>query len=271
MPTITPFIVAGGKELLFLADRPGDAAMKVYGQKWNALGRDEQGRPNGAGPAEYVIAGRAVAVVVNPANKLESLTLEQVQAVFDGEVDSWSTLQAGDGKISAYGLRQGDPAAAVFYKECLPAEKFRKVTTKKDSAEAISAVAADPQGIAFVDLTALPAGPAKAGVKVLAIRIGTGATQRPVAPSADTIRNTSYPLSQRLFLYVHPQASDTAKDFARFIATCGQSEASPYTDTVKAVAETYRKHGLVPLAEIKPANRWPTTMPAAATTRPAAQ
>jgi ABC-type phosphate transport system substrate-binding protein len=58
-----------------------------------------------------------------------------------------------------------------------------------------------------------------------------------------------YPLSQRLWLYVHPQASDTAKDFVKFIATCGASEASPYADTVKAVMDTYRKHGLVPLAD----------------------
>jgi len=56
-------------------------------------------------------------------------------------------------------------------------------------------------------------------------------------------------LSQRLWLYVHPQASDTARDFAKFIATCGASEASPYADTVKAVMDTYRKNGLVPLAD----------------------
>jgi TPP-dependent pyruvate/acetoin dehydrogenase alpha subunit len=66
-----------------------------------------------------------------------------------------------------------------------------------------------------------------------------------------------YPLSQRLYLYVHPKASDTARDFVKFIATCGGStsltagaaEASPYADTVKAVMDTYRKHGLVPLAD----------------------
>jgi hypothetical protein len=66
-----------------------------------------------------------------------------------------------------------------------------------------------------------------------------------------------YPLSQRLWLYVHPQASDTARDFVKFIATCGgstsltagASKATPYADTVKAVMDTYRKHGLVPLAD----------------------
>ncbi len=58
-------------------------------------------------------------------------------------------------------------------------------------------------------------------------------------------------------MYVHPQAGDTARGFVKFIATCGGStsltagaaEASPYADTVKVVMDTYRKHGLVPLAD----------------------
>jgi hypothetical protein len=58
-----------------------------------------------------------------------------------------------------------------------------------------------------------------------------------------------YPLSSRVYLYVHPKASDTAKDFAKFVATCGGSEAGPYADTVKAVMDTYQKHGLIPLAD----------------------
>jgi hypothetical protein len=76
-----------------------------------------------------------------------------------------------------------------------------------------------------------------------------------------------YPFSQRMFLYVHPQARETAKDFAKFMATCGASTAERPKDgsepswmndamrgvfadeTVKAVMETYAKHGLIPLAD----------------------
>jgi hypothetical protein len=134
-------------------------------------------------------------------------------------------------------------------------------TVKKDTAEVLAALSADPLGIAFVDLSALPADPAKAGVKVLAVTAGGKA----VMPSAESIRTAMYPFSQRLFLYVHPKASDTAKDFAKFIATCGQSEASPYTDTLKAVAETYRKNCLIPLAVVQPArSSFPTSAPAKA-------
>ena len=85
---VSPFVAAGGKELLLLADRPSKQAMKLHGQKWNALA------PGGTGPKEYVIAGRAAAIIVNKANKLESLTLGQLQAIFGGEMDNWA--MAGD-------------------------------------------------------------------------------------------------------------------------------------------------------------------------------
>jgi phosphate transport system substrate-binding protein len=266
-PAVSPFVAAGGKELLLLADKPSDKAMQVHGAKWNELN-----------PAEYLLAGRGVAIIVNPANKLESLTLEQVRSIFGGEVDDWAVigstgLTAGGGlggaaggspagkkpagaagvPIHAFGLRGSDLAGAIFNKECLSEGKIKKVTFKKDTAETLAAVSMDTQAIAFVDLAAIPA--TGQSVKILGIQINTGknAGEAPATrvcqPTAENIKNAMYPFSQRLYLYVHPKASETAKDFAKFIATCGGSEASPYADTVKSVMETYRKNGLIPLAD----------------------
>ena len=210
-----------GKEFLLLEDRPGERALATHGQKWNELN-----------PAEQMLAGRAVAVIVNPSNKLEALTLEQVTSIFSGEVDNWKMLAAGDGKINRLGLRGSDPAAKVFYKEAAPAGKLGGVTVKMNTAEAVSAVSMDANAIAFVDLTAIPEGQT---VKVLPITVNG----KPVRPTADSIQNAMYPLSQRLFLYVHPKASDTAKDFVKFI-------------TSGACDETFKKNGLIPFSAATP-------------------
>jgi len=282
---------SGVRELLLLGDKPSPRAMEVHGKKWNSLGVDEDGKSDGTGPVEYVVAGRAVAVVVNSTNKVESLTLGQIQAIFRGEVDDWAVIGgtelaagrpvAGDaagGKaripIRSFGLRAGGAdarssvVAGVFHSEVVAAGKIKRMVVKKDTAEVVAAVSMDSQAIGFVDLTAIPgmgagvlAGDVVVGaladdlaaggqsVRVLAIQMGTGERAKFILPTADNIKNAMYPLSQRLYLYVHPQASETAKDFAKFMATCGASEASPYTDTVKAMMEAYRKHGLIPLAE----------------------
>ena len=251
---------ASVRELLVLGDKPSSRAMELHGEKWNSLGVDKDGKPDGTGPKEHMIAGRAAAIIVNPANKLESLTLGQIQAIFQGEVDDWAVIggteltpPAGPGgrpgtlDIHAFGLYSREPATAIFEKEGVPRDKWKHVTLKKDTAEALAAVSMDLQAIAFVDLAAIPA--AGQSVKVLPVKFGQGEKARNIAPTAENIKNAMYPLSQRYFLYVHPKASDTAKDFASFLATCGGSEASPYADTVKAVMDTYRKHGLIPLAD----------------------
>jgi ABC-type phosphate transport system substrate-binding protein len=200
-------LAAGGKELLFLADKPSARAMELHGKQWNALGRDANGLPNGTGPAEYMLAGRAAAVIVNPANKIDALTIGQVQAIFGGEVADWGTLgstglrpkatprQAGSGQgisrlrpeatprqaIKVYGLRSDDLATGIFEKECLERAKWKKVAIKKDSAEVLAAVSMDPQAIGFVDLAGISA--TGQSIKILAIKLGTGERAKLILPT----------------------------------------------------------------------------------------
>jgi len=70
----------------------------------------------------------------------------------------------------------------------------------------------------------------------------------PVLPTPANIKSGTYPLSQRLYVYVHLTARATARDFVKFIATSGGSEATPYADTVQAVMKTCNKHNVIPLA-----------------------
>ena len=295
LPAIGDFVSggAGMRELLFLADKPSARAMDVHGEKWNALGRDKDGKPDGTGPAEHVLAGRAVAVIVNPANKLSSLTLGQLRAIFGGKVKDWNTIggtglatgggtglglpasprqaglgasgKAGSGKagpgatggaaappqagaakelrIHAFGVRVKDPATAVFEKECLSRYKWGRVVAKKDTAAAVAAVSMDPQAIAYVDLMAIPGlssaaltgSFAAAGQNVKVLAIQTSARTKPILPTLQNIRSATYPLSQRLYVYVHPKASNVAKTFETFMTSVLATEA-------------FRHNNLLPLA-----------------------
>jgi len=235
---------AGERELLMLGNRPSDRAIQVHGQRWIDLQAEE-----------HLLAGRAAAIVVNPANQLESVTVQRLGAIFGGEVVDWAVvgstgLTASGGaavRIQCFGVPSRDAAGRVFEKECLEAGKFRGVQRLADTAAVVRAVSMDRGAIGFVDLAALAEG--GQAVKVLGIQIGLGEGARVIQPTPETVGNAMYPLSERLYLYVHPKASETAKDFAKFIATCGGSEATPYADTVKAVMEAYGKNGLIPLAD----------------------
>ncbi len=237
------FLGGEGKQaLLLLNDRPSVQALAALGERWEKVK-----------PTEYLIAGRGAAIIVNPANQLASLTQDQVRGLFKGEIADWGLLggtglaaSGNKAPITAYGLPAGDPVSAILQQEGVLVQSHQ-VTAKKDSAEVLAAVAADSQGIGVVDLAALPVG--DKSVRVLAIQIGTGNKAELVPPTPDNLKNAMYPYAQRVYLYVHPQASDAAKDFAKFVATCGAAEATPYADTLKTTMDAYRKSGLIPLAD----------------------
>lgn len=259
--SIGAFITGGGRtrEIMLLGGLPSARAMELHGKNWQALSDGHKnGQPPAGGPKEHMLAGRAVAVVVNAANPLTALRLSQLQSIFSGELMDSAVIGdgarkpspggAGKPQISLYGLPPSDPAGAVFAREALPQNKWKRVTLKANTAEVLSAVSADPQAMGFIDLAALP----RSGqtVKVLGLQIGERDQVKVVQPTPENIRNAAYPLSERLYLYVHPQASETARGFATFVTTCGESAANPYTDTVKIVMDAYLKHGLFPLADV---------------------
>lgn len=239
-----------GKELLVLAAAPGEEALAIHGSKWRAME-----------PERHVLGGRAVAIVAHAMNKLDHLTAEQVRVVFVGQIDDWGVLgakpAAGKTAIQRYGLGLPDEAAKLFYRKVLTAHEAGLIQRKKDSAAVLAAVSMEPNAIAFVDYVDLPAEPAKAGVKVLAVgKEGAGTW-----PSRGTILSGTYPLSERLYLYVNPSASPTAKDFVKFVLSGGGAAANPYVDVPKAVGEAFRKHGFVGPAPKAPASQ-PASLPA---------
>jgi ABC-type phosphate transport system substrate-binding protein len=221
-----------GGELLVLDNPPSDKALAVHGEKWNALKPDKK-----------VVAAHAVAIIVNPAIKLKSLTIEQVRSIFSGQTTDWKDLDAGEGKIAAYVLGSSNPASEVFRKEVLASEKLKGVDFKKGTAAAVAAVSMDKAAIAFVDLAEIPA----AGQTIKVIPIGPA--DKAVAPTAKAIRDGTYPLAHSLYVYVNPKASDTTKDFVAFIVACGGPEPCPFTDNVKVVADAFLKDGMIPLAD----------------------
>lgn len=204
-----------GNDLVLLNGSPGKEAMRVHGARWRALK-----------PAEHVLGGRAVAVIVHALNKLESLTLDQVRAVFSGEVRNWRVLAAAEAEVHRYGLKRPDPAADLFHKKVLGVHRLSSILLKKGTAEVVSALSIDPQGIAFVNFAEIP--PENEAVKVLAI----GRVDKAVRVTTETILDGSYALGERLMLYVSPKASETAKDFVKFMLA-------------DKCAETFRRHGLV--------------------------
>ena len=266
----------GGAELL-ISDGPiNSGAMAKHKIKWEALveaGAKTQPASQPTTPRiiktiepprmpEYVIAGRAVTVVVPLANKLDALTADQLRGIFIGQLRDWKLLNAIDtpgrtAEMHCYCLDRSDPAYDLFFAgmELRDAGGLGPVIRKKSSSEVLAALATDAMAIGFVDVAALPVERAERGVKVLGIRSGDDI----LLPDPQMIAAGKYPLAQRLHLYVHPQASQLTWDYVKFI-------------TMNDITnETYRRNGYISALPVmpKPWGTKKTVLSPAASSEPA--
>lgn len=230
-----------GADMLWLEAPPSAATLGVLADQWNQLS-----------PKEFVVGGKAVAILTNAANPVESLTLNQVRSIFSGEIDNWKRLGGADAKIACHALPATDPAAALFGKELLSPQNWKLTATHKTSAAVLAAVAGDANAIAMVDAVSLgdlsdsASQPAtRQAVRVLDLKVGRPGAERIVRLTRQTVADSRYPLSQRLILYVKPKASDLAQEFVDFVASRGRSAVSPFFSVSDEFRAALGKHGLL--------------------------
>lgn len=143
--------------------------------------------------------------IVNADNPVDSLTTEQIQKIYTGEITNWSEVGGEDGEIVLIGREAGSGTRDGF--ESITgtedACQYRQELTA--TGDVITAVAQNPNAIGYASL---------ASVKdsVRAVSVGG------VAPTEDTVKDGSYVI-QRPFVLVTKSGtplSDTAQKFFDF-------------------------------------------------------
>lgn len=187
--------------------------------------------------SENVLGLDGVAVVVNPANPLQSLSIEQVGRIFSGEITDWSALGGNSGAISIHARDDKSGTYDTFKSLVLDPLNLKLLAAAhryESSTELSDAVAADPGAIGFIGL------PYVRRSKVLGISAGAG--NPPIVPTQFTVGTEDYPLSRRLYLYLPGKApSKDAADFVEYaLSDAGQEvvkqigfiSQNPYTEKV---------------------------------------
>ncbi len=185
----------------------------------------DQAKAAGLDPFETTILRDALAVVVNPKNKITELTEEQVAKIFAGEITNWSEVGGDDADITVYtrneesgtfAYMEEDVIQKVLGKESAYADNVNK---QASAPAGLSAVAGDPDGIFYAGLGNLSEIP-EGSVKVLKVS-GTGAA---VEPSAATVEDGTYPIARGLFYYTN---GDPAKNDNKAIGAFVANALSP--------------------------------------------
>ena len=156
------------------------------------------------------VAKDGIAIIVNEASPLDSISLEEIELIFSGDVTDWSGISTQTGTISAYTRNTSSGTYAVFQKMGMSSRDYGPETQKMAGNEQIAAeVAKNPNGIGYVGLAYINT----PGVKVL-----------PVEGSAPDAAD--YPLARPLYYLINTNQSlsTTANDFIGFtFSPAGQS------------------------------------------------
>ena len=155
-----------------------------------------------------VLAYDGIAVIVNPENTVEDLTVEQIAAIYKGEITNWSEVGGIDAEIVLIGREAGSGTRGGF-EEIVGVEdqcQYRQELTS--TGDVITAVSQNPGAIGYASLASV-----KDTVK--AIKVGG------VAPSEETIKDETYAI-QRPFVLVTKEGTaltETAQAFFDFITS----------------------------------------------------
>lgn len=161
---------------------------------------------------EYkTIALDGIALVVNPNNKVENITLEQIKGIFTGEIKNWSELGGVDAEIVVVSRENGSGTRSAFEEIAKIGELLtEKAIIKSGNGEVASYVAGEQNAIGYTSFVTLESNSDK--IKGLQVES--------VKPEVVNVQNQTYKLSRPfIMIYDSSKINEAEKAFIDFLFT----------------------------------------------------
>jgi len=173
---------------------------------------DEKMKLQNAGKSvsEVIIAYDALAVVVNPENKVSKLTREQLEGIFTGKITNWKEVGGEDMKIIAYS-RETSSGTYEFFKESVLKNKnyMNGILSLPATGAIIQSISQTKGAIGYVGL-------AYVNNEVKALQVSYDGTSF-VEPNVANAKNKTYPIVRPLFYYYVKASERTVKPFIDYV------------------------------------------------------
>ncbi|MDR0645990.1 MAG: phosphate ABC transporter substrate-binding protein [Elusimicrobiota bacterium] len=156
-------------------------------------------------PKATVAAMDAIALIVNPQNKISGLTKEQVKDIYVGKTKNWKEIGGNDANIVAVSRDSSSGTFEAFNELALEKTRVRKDALMQASNRGVAGlVAATPGAIGYVGLGYL-------SNKTKTISVDG------VMPSVQTVLQNKYLYSRPLFMYTNGEPKGEVKQYLDFV------------------------------------------------------
>lgn len=159
---------------------------------------------------QITVAFDALSVVVNPENKVNQLTREQLEKIFTGAIKNWKEVGGEDEKIVVYSRESSSGTYEFFKEHVLDKKNYASTVLSMPATGAIVQSISQTKGaIGYIGLAY-----ETKEVKSLNVSYDQGATF--VAPSVEAAKDKSYPISRPLFYIYDKTKANNVKGFLDF-------------------------------------------------------
>lgn len=156
---------------------------------------------NGVTPVELVVARDAIAIIINPSNPVDELTIAQLSDIYSGRINNWAEVGGEDRPIVRLSRETNSGTHVYFLEEVLrrgdsdDTTLFSPTTLLLPSSEGIgteirqnpNAIGYDGLGYVTPDMKVVAVAPTPEGPFTL--------------PSAETVNGGTYPIARDLYIY----------------------------------------------------------------------
>ncbi len=177
----------------------------------------KEAEKQGVNPVEHIIARDAIAVIVNPGNPVNQLTLQQISDIYSGKISNWKEVGGEDRPIVRLS-RETNSGTHVYFLETVLrlGDKKDKTLFSMDtlllpsSEGIINEVRSNPNAIGYDGLGYVPK-----DLKMVAI--AKKANEAYILPAISTVNDKSYAIARDLYMYTAGEAVGAEKDYLDWI------------------------------------------------------
>jgi phosphate transport system substrate-binding protein len=178
----------------------------------------EEAEAAGVHPVEHVVAYDGIAVIVNPANPLDEISVGMLSDVYVGRIRDWGEAGApGLGEIQVISRDSASGTYEVFRDTVVTlggtdrSRDYAPEALRKASNQIIVTLVSQSRGaIGYVGLGYL-----NADVKPLSIVPLAGGDA--VAPAVGSVRDGSYPVARSLYCYTNGEPTGAVKQYLDWV------------------------------------------------------
>ncbi|MGC9434887.1 MAG: phosphate ABC transporter substrate-binding protein [Methanomicrobiales archaeon] len=158
---------------------------------------------------QHVIARDGIAVIVHSSNPVTTLTVEEVQKIYSGEITRWSDVGGTDEEIVVVGRDSASGTREVFQELVMDDREFLPTQLEKNSNGAVKqTVAQTPGAIGYVGLGYIDE-------TVQAVALGTA--DQSVEPTTGNVVSGAYPIARSLNMFTSGPATGLEEEYLDFI------------------------------------------------------